>query len=113
MEIKPSSRSIATAAVFNQEILAAIIKRIQTGRSDQAAMLPHFNVNGSNNAVASRIGTSETGQISDFTTISGLLGQQQDVQAVSDGLDNEIIVRGSFSNSTVDVGPSRIIARSP
>ena len=93
---------------FNQEIFGSDNKtRFQTGRSDQKqnnASL-RFSVNGSNNAVASRIGTSETGQISDFTTIEvDFSGNDSVVQAVSDGLDNEIIVRGSFSNSTVDVG---------
>lgn len=93
------------ASLFNQEIFGVDNKTsFQTGRSDQKqnnASL-RFSINGSNNAIASRIGSSDATPNSDFTTIEvDLSGSGNVIEAVSDGLDNEIFVRGSFSSSAL------------
>lgn len=95
-------------SLFIQDIFGVDNKTsFQTGQSDQKQnnVSLRFSINGSNNAIASRIGSSDATPISDFTTIEvDLSGSENVIEAVSDGLDNEIFVRGSFSSSTLGLG---------
>lgn len=93
---------------FNQVIFGVDNKTsFQTGRSDrkQDNVSLRFEIDGSNNAIASRIGSSDAPTNSDSTTIEvDFLGSGNVIEAVSDGIDNEIFVRGSFSSSALGLG---------